>query len=404
MSPSPATLTMPAQNGEPGVRVGRPDAESEVASPPNAPLPADTRSAAARRPRATRYLLAVSMVVGVTVVRIPLAPLIGNSVPFNLYLPAILIAGWYGGFGPGFMATLLAGFCAKTWFFEPFGSFSIPDWGSAFRLLVFIGNGTLASFLCGKLHERTEELQNEKARLEATVRDRTTHLQRALSDMEAFSYTVSHDLRSPMRSMYGFSEILLEQYSNVLDAEGQGYLQRIRKAAGRLDQLINDLLAFAKVSGTAINLRPLSLHEAVTRVVDSSSRWSSPDLKLSYEGCVHRVMANETLLNQIIQNLMENAAKYVAPGVKPDIRLWTEERGKVIRLWVADNGIGIAPENQARLFRLFERLDHQKYSGTGIGLAIVDRAVTKLNGRVGLESEQGKGTRFWVEFARGSSE
>lgn len=365
------------------------------------PVATETRSAAGRRSRLLRYLLGVILVVLVTLLRMPLAPLIGNSVPFNLYFPAILIAGWFGGFGPGFVATLFAGVCAKTWFFEPFGSFSIPDWGSAFRLIVFIVNGTLASFLCGLLHNRTEELQKEKARLEITVQDRTTHLQGALSDMEAFSYTVSHDLRSPMRSMHGFSEILLEKYSDVLDSEGQGYLQRIRKAAGRLDHLINDLLAFAKVSGTAIELKPLPLRDAVARVVDSSARWTSTEVSLSYDGCVHTVMANETMLNQILQNLMENAAKYVAPGVKPEIRVWSEERGEIIRVWVADNGIGIAPENQARLFQLFERLDHKRYSGTGIGLAIVDRAALKMRGRVGVESQPGSGSRFWVELARG---
>lgn len=371
-----------------------------VKSAGDTPLVPETRSAAARRSRFIRYGVAAVGVAAVTVLRIPLAPLIGNSVAFNLYFPAVLIAGWFGGFGPGFVATLLSGYCAKTWFFEPYGSFSIDDWGSAFRLMVFLVNGALASFLCGRLHERTEQLQNEKAKLEVTVQERTTHLQGALHDMEAFSYTVSHDLRSPMRSMHGFSEILLEQYSNVLDAEGQGYLHRIRKAAGRLDHLINDLLAFAKVSGSTVELGPVPVSDVVARVIESSPRWTSTDVKLTYEDCTHTVQANPTLLEQILQNLMENAAKYMAPGVKPDVRVWTEERGNVIRVWVADNGIGIAPENQSRLFHLFERVDPQKYAGTGIGLAIVDRAASKMQGRVGVESQPGQGSRFWVELGR----
>jgi signal transduction histidine kinase len=379
---------------------GRPDGPVTVKPQVTPGTPQELRSAAGQRTRAVRYLLAIGVVVAVTALRIPLAPLLGTSVPFILYFPAVVIAGWYGGFGPGFVATLLSGYCAKTWFFEPYGTFVIENWGSAFRLLVFLVSGTLASYLCGRLHERTEQLQREKARLEDTVRERTTHLQGALSDMEAFSYTVSHDLRSPMRTMHGFSEILLEQYSDVLDAEGRGYLERIRKAATRLDHLINDLLAFAKVSGANIELRPVPLRAAVEHVVEGSSRWSSGEVELSFEGCVHTVRANETLLNQIVQNLMENAAKFVPPGVKPAVRVWSEERGEVVRLWVADNGIGIAPEHQARLFRMFERIETKSYGGTGIGLAIVDRAVLKMNGHVGVESQPGQGSRFWVELAK----
>ena len=358
------------------------------------------RSDAGRRTQLARYLMAVGCVAAVTLLRLPLGSLLGNSVPFILYFPAIMIAGWYGGFGPGMAATLLSGYCAKTWFFEPVGTFSIPDWGSAFRLFVFVANGTLISYLCGRLHDRTGQVQHEKARLEEMVRERTTHLQAALSDMEAFSYTVSHDLRSPMRSMHGFSELLLEKYSDVVDVEGQEYLHRIRKAALRLDQLINDLLAFAKLSGTQVELQSLPLQAAVARVVETSPRWSTAEVKLSYEGCVHSVRANETLLGQILQNLMENAAKFVAPGVTPEIRIWSEQRGGVVRLWVADNGIGIAPENRARLFQLFERVEPHRYSGTGIGLAIVDRAVMKMHGRVGVESQPGQGSRFWVELEK----
>ena len=334
----------------------------------------------------------------VTLLRPPLAPLLGNSVPFILYFSAIMFAGWLGGFGPGLVATLFSGYMAKTWLFEPRGSFTIPDWGSAFRLLVFIGSGTLISFLCGRLHQRSAELENEKAQLEAKVRERTRNLERAFADMEAFSYTASHDLRAPVRTMQGFSEILLEEHTASLSPEGRAYLERIRNAATRLDHLINDLLALAKVSGTRLEARAIALRDVVSGVLESVPRWSSPEVSVDRESCVHTVLGHPTLLAQVIQNLLENATKFVAPGVKPTIRLWSEARGTVVRLWIADNGIGMAPADQQRLFQIFERGDMKAYPGTGIGLAIVERAVTKMNGRVGVESEVGAGSRFWIDL------
>lgn len=347
------------------------------------------------------YLLAILAVLLVTLVRVPLAPLLGNTVPFILYLPAIVFAGWLGGFGPGFTATVLSGYLAKTWFFEPRGSFSIPDAGSAFRLGLFLLNGTIISYLCGRLHIRSAELEKERQRLEATVEERTSHLARALADMESFSYTVSHDLRSPMRSMLGFAEIMLEEHAHELKPEARDYLERIRAAASRLDQLTTDLLALAKVSGTQVETRAIALREAVGGVVESSPRWGSNDVSINYEGCQHTVLGNHTLLTQAMQNLLENAVKFIAPDVKPKIRFWSEARGDIVRLWIVDNGIGIAPADQQRLFKIFERGANQGYQGTGIGLAIVERAVSKMEGRVGVESELGQGSRFWIDLPRG---
>lgn len=347
-----------------------------------------------------RYLTALAVVVAVTFLRIPLAPLLGSSVPFILYFPAVVFAGWQGGFGPGLLATFLSAFLAKSWFFEPYGIFTIPNWGSAFRLGVFLASGTLISYLAGRLHQRSADLEAEQKRLEATVTERTEHLERALKDMEAFSYSVSHDLRAPMRSILGYAEVLIEEHAASLRPDARGHLERIRVAATRLDQLTTELLALAKVSGTKIETRAIALREAVGGVVESSARWGSADVSITYEGCQHTVLGNHTLLNQVVQNLLENAVKFVAPDVKPRIRLWSEAHGNVVRLWIVDNGIGIAPADQQRLFHLLERAPNQGYHGTGIGLAIVERAVAKMEGRVGVESELGNGSRFWIELAR----
>jgi signal transduction histidine kinase len=346
-----------------------------------------------------RYPAALLVVALVTLLRIPLAPLLGNSVPFILYFPGVVIVGWFGGFGAGLFATLVSGYCARTWFFEPYGSFAIPDVPSAFRLGLFLLSGVLISFLCGRLHRRSDELEAEKAQLEVKVKSRTRDLERALGDMESFAYTVSHDLRSPLRTMQGFAEVLVEDHGPNLDPAAKAHLERICGGAVRMNRLIDDLLAFAQVSGAQIELQPTDLKPAVTAVVENAPHLKPPTAEIVYDDCTHRVLAHGTLLHQALQNLIENGVKFVQPGVRPQIRIWSELSDGMVRVWVADNGIGISSEHQKRLFRVFERLGATSYSGTGIGLAIVDRAISKMQGRVGVESEVGKGSRFWFELA-----
>ena len=116
------------------------------------------------------------------------------------------------------------------------------------------------------------------------------------------------------------------------------------------------------------------------------------------------VVGQRSTLVQIVSNLVSNAVKFVASGNTPNVTLWAEERGAFVRLWVEDNGIGIAPEYQGRIFRIFERLHGiETYPGTGIGLAIVEKAVHRLGGRTGVESALGQGSKFWVELKKGVS-
>jgi signal transduction histidine kinase len=370
------------------------------------PIPLMTKiSLAVPHPKSVviRYAAAALLVIVVTWLRLPLGSWLGKSVPFILYFPAIVAAGWFGGLGPGLTATAVAAYCAKTWFFEPVGTFTIPDWPSAFRLLLFLLSGILISFLCGRLHDQTEQLAKEKAALEIKVAERTAHLEQSLKDMEAFSYTVSHDLRAPLRTMLGYSEALLEDHADVLHREAHQHLKRIHNAAGQLDRLISDLLAFAKVSGANIELRPVVLKDVLAAVLQSSPQLNSTDVNLQYGNCSAYVFANDTLLHQVLKNLLENAVKFVPFGVKPEINVWSEQRNGDVRVWVADNGIGISPSQQTKLFKMFERLEPTNYVGTGIGLVIVERAIAKMNGRVGVESQVGKGSKFWIELTAAES-
>jgi signal transduction histidine kinase len=220
------------------------------------------------------------------------------------------------------------------------------------------------------------------------------------AELETFAYSVSHDLRAPLRLIQGFSQALLEDYSTRLDEIGRDYARRIAEAGRRLDRLILDLLDYSRVSRTELRLQPVSLAAVVGSVLshmEADFRERKADVRL--EGDFPEVLAELTILSQIVTNLLTNAIKFVASDVTPRVQIWTEERAPWVRLCVRDNGIGIAPQDQERIFAVFQRLHaFHSYPGTGIGLAIVRKAVKRMGGHVGVESALGGGSRFWVEL------
>ncbi|RMF86009.1 MAG: hypothetical protein D6736_16110 [Nitrospinota bacterium] len=245
------------------------------------------------------------------------------------------------------------------------------------------------------------------ADLQTTNRDletMTTQLREANEELEAFAYSVSHDLRAPLRAMQGFAQALLEDYAGHLDPVGQDYAQRIVKAAQRMDALIQDLLAYSRLSRTQVTPQPIPLSAAVSEVLRYlEEECQQREARVTVTEPLPLVQGYQPILIQVLSNLLSNALKYVPTGKRPFIRIRAEERDTWIRLWVEDNGIGIAPEHQARIFRIFERLhDAETYPGTGIGLAIVRKGIERLGGRVGVESVPDEGSRFWIELPKGS--
>jgi PAS domain S-box-containing protein len=265
-----------------------------------------------------------------------------------------------------------------------------------------------ASRIIGAMQDITERVQAEEelrrfaSDLERRVEERTRQLVEVNRELNAFAYSVSHDLRAPMRHMEGYAEVLAEDYGDKLDEHARAYLERIVAAAHRMNGLIEDLLAYSRLSKDEIVLQPTKLSKLVERIVHEMT----PEL----EACGARteivhplptVRAHPTILHQAITNLVTNAIKFMAPGVTPRIRICAEERdGEKVRLWVEDNGIGIAPEHHERIFGVFERLHgRESVPGSGIGLAIVRKGLERMGGSVGVASEVGKGSRFWIELA-----
>ncbi len=242
-----------------------------------------------------------------------------------------------------------------------------------------------------------------REQLEQRVAERTAQLQEANTELEAFAYSISHDLRAPLRNMQGFSQALLEDYAEQMDSTAQEYAHRIIRAGERMETLIEELLAYSRLSRAEIQLDPLNLASIVADAlaqVDEYFRERQVKIKVDKPLLQVQVLAQRSILIQVIINLLTNAAKFITSGVQPQLRVWAEHSHEVIRLWVEDNGIGIAVEKQERIFAVFERLHGiETYPGTGIGLAIVRKGVEHMGGRVGVESEVSKGSRFWIELS-----
>jgi signal transduction histidine kinase/DNA-binding response OmpR family regulator len=247
-----------------------------------------------------------------------------------------------------------------------------------------------------------EQVQRHAIELERRVAERTTELQAMNAELETFSYSVAHDLRAPLHSLQSFAQILLEDYSDRLDVEGRGYAQRIVTAARRLDALTHDLLTYSHLGRAAMVLEPVNLEEVVEEVLtELKAEIRTKAAHVTVDRPLPQVVGHSTTLVQVVSNLLMNGLKFVAPGIRSHIQIWTTERDEWVRLWIRDNGIGIAAEDHERIFAVFERLHGvDAYPGTGIGLAIVRKSVERMRGHVGVESALEQGSSFWVELPK----
>jgi signal transduction histidine kinase len=251
-----------------------------------------------------------------------------------------------------------------------------------------------------------EELRRFSAGLEARVTERTMELQAAVQELDAFAYTVAHDLRAPLRAMSGFGQLLLEEYAPRLDDTARDYASRVTEAARRMDSLIQDLLTYTRLSREEVRLEPVDLDESWEGAAQALSEEAKRlGASMDRRGPLGRAMAKPALVFQVFTNLLSNALKFTRPGERPRVRVQSEERGLFVRVWVEDKGIGIAPQHHERIFGVFERLNvRERYPGMGIGLATVRRAVARMGGACGVESREGEGSRFWVELRKASEE
>jgi PAS domain S-box-containing protein len=240
--------------------------------------------------------------------------------------------------------------------------------------------------------------------LEDAVEERTGRLREAMEDLEHMSYSMIHDMRAPLRAMQSFAQFVELDFGGSASEKGRDYLRRIREGANRLDNLITGALNYNKVVRESPALEPINLGKLLRSMVQTYPNLQPPVADILVEvGAEVVVLGNESLLTECFANLLDNAVKFVAPGVHPVIRVSSRsstlgERPSTI-VSIRDNGIGIPKEARERIFGMFQRLHGPgEYPGTGIGLTIVNKAVQRMGGRLGLESKAGLGTMFWVEL------
>ncbi|MFB0488702.1 PAS domain S-box-containing protein [Methylobacterium sp. OAE515] len=251
-----------------------------------------------------------------------------------------------------------------------------------------------------QVRQAQDALAALNADLERRVEDRTQALAEVNRELDAFAYSISHDLRAPLRAMQGYADALIEDFGSGLPAEGRHYTQRIAAAATRMEDLIADILAYSRLAKDEVSVRPESLEAVLDQVLaDLEPVLTRREAAVRVKRPLPEVQANRVVLRQALNNLITNAVKFVGPGDRPAVSVHAELRSGRVRLWIDDNGIGIASEHQQRIFAPFQRLHGvEAYPGTGIGLAIVRRAVTRMSGACGVESEFGQGSRFWIEL------
>jgi signal transduction histidine kinase len=312
------------------------------------------------------------------------------------------------------------------------------------------------------LRDSERQLREWNSELERRVAERTASLEETISDLEDFSHSITHDLRAPLRAIRSFAQILGDECLTCGRSRAQDHIHRITSAAARMDKLIQDVLQYSRLARSELRLAPVNVQELLRGIIESYPAFQPPQVEIKIEAPLPLMQGNEAALTQCFSNLLGNAIKFVPPGTRPRVRVWAERMGSpkaetrnpktgrspkpkkgeepvaagadrlpatdayspithhasritqqaappspplaprsspppTVRLWFADNGVGIPKDAQERIFKMFQRLD-KSYDGTGVGLTVVRKAVEKMGGKVGLESEPGRGSRFWLEL------
>lgn len=430
LAPLPHRLgRRPRHDADPGLRATRePDATGRWLE---TPLPHEVRS------RWTKWTVTLLVTAAAVAVRFVMDPWVHEELPLSTIYGAVAVVVWFAGPGPAVAAAVLGFVACDYLFIAPrFGSWPSLEEVNDFLLFltaagltIAIGarmrsaqalareNGRIAlerqrsaeSALAdlrqtqAKLHDAQRQIQAYAEGLEKIVADRTARLQEMVYELEAFSYSIAHDMRAPLRSMVGYSELIRQEHADGLDRDAREYLGRIAASARRLDHLIQDVLDYSRIVREELPLTTVDPRALVLEVLESYPHLAAFKERVAV-GEIPLLWANRAALTQVVSNLLANAVKFVRPGVTPSVRVFAGPAeppragapGSWVRVSIEDNGIGIDASVIPRLFEMFHRFTRPGlYEGTGMGLAIARKAVDRMGGAIGVESAVGEGSRFW---------
>ncbi len=258
------------------------------------------------------------------------------------------------------------------------------------------------------LREAQKTIQLYAQDLEKTVAERTARLRETVQELEAFSYSLAHDMRAPLRSMLGYADILVSEHADRLDPQAKNFLGRIAAAARRLDSMIRDVLSYSHILLEDLAMEPVDVRQLIEELIATYPNLRAAKACISVSPDIPVLKANTAALTQVLSNLLGNAVKFVPPETPPVVRVSAErmsgpsqgeasKNGPWVRLLIEDKGIGIDPAVHPRLFEMFQRFNRAGlYEGTGMGLAIARKAMERMGGRIGVDSAPGQGSRFWI--------
>jgi signal transduction histidine kinase len=249
----------------------------------------------------------------------------------------------------------------------------------------------------GCLEKNFYKMRKELFEKNVIIRNANNELTAANKELEAFAYSVSHDLRAPLRNIDGFSKIVLEEYGDMLEGSGEHYLNRVRNGALKMSQLIDDMLSFSRAGRTELRLENVAMNRLINNTLrDFSEVIKERDIDVKV-GEMPEVLCDQKMIQHVFANLVSNAIKYSSEVDRPSIEIGFD-KGKEA-FFVRDNGIGFEMQYHDKIFQVFQRLQlPEEYEGTGIGLAIVKRLVERHHGNIWAESEQGDGATFFVKL------
>jgi light-regulated signal transduction histidine kinase (bacteriophytochrome) len=315
---------------------------------------------------------------------------VGRSI-FQLAVVAVVLSAWYGGLGPGLLSASLSGLALAFFVLEPRYTFTIQSPDETLQFGVFVIVAVLMSALSNARHQAEQRLRIQSEELLAVNRE-----------LEAFSYSVSHDLRRPLRAIDGYSRILIEEHASQLGPAALRYLGLVRSCTQETGQLVDDLLEFAKLGRQPLRKRQVDPVELVRQSLDElKAEQEGRDVEITI-GSLPACEADPVLLKLVFLNLLQNALKFTRTRQKAVIEIGSEgSRGYPV-YYVRDNGVGFNMEYADQVFGVFKRLHRaEDYEGTGVGLAITQRIIQRHGGTIWVEAEPEKSAVFFFTLQTG---